>query len=202
VCKSICSRKQAGGHGKRLNVEIDLFPRVSFLIVTSCALLFARRRFRMVPSKASFVFCRWSIAVRKCLDQSARSVLIRKMPRQKAGLKSYEISPARQNCPGQRIASYAHFVARRSFLLKRRQAFQQALLQRAAKPNFFLSRRNTLSQTLQPFGTRCQPCRCLRSSPVPSVVSATESNPTQSVSPSSFLPPRCHPMVSMRRFPI
>ena len=108
----------------------------------------------------------------------------------------------RQNCTGQRIASYAHSVARRSFLLKRRQAFQQALLQRAAKPNFFSSRRNTLSQTLQPFGTRCQPCCCLRSSPVPSVVSATESNPTQSVSPSSFLPPRCHPMVSMRRFPI
>ena len=79
---------------------------------------------------------------------------------------------------------------------------RKALLQRAARPNFFPSRRNTLSQTLQPFGTRCQPCRCLRSSPVPSVVSATESNPTQSVSPSSFLPPRCHPMVSMRRFPI
>ena len=33
-------------------------PRVSLLIVTSCALSFARRRFRSVPSRASFVFCR------------------------------------------------------------------------------------------------------------------------------------------------
>jgi hypothetical protein len=33
----------------------------SFLIVTSCALSFASRRFRSVSSSASFVFCRWSI---------------------------------------------------------------------------------------------------------------------------------------------
>ncbi len=135
-------------------------------------------------------------------DRSARPVPIRKTPRQKAGLKGDEISPAWQNFSGPRFDSYAHFVARRSFLLKRRQASQQPLLQRAARSNFFSARRNTLSQTLQPFGTRCQPCCCLRSSPVPSVVSATESNPTQSVCPSSFLPPRCHPMVSKRRFPI
>lgn len=113
-----------------------------------------------------------------------------------------KVIACRQNYPGQRIAYYAHSVARRSFLLKRRQASQQALLQRAARPNFFSSRRNTLSQTLQPFGTRCQPCRCLRSSPVPSVVSATESNPTQSVSPSPLPPARCHPMQSGERFPI
>jgi hypothetical protein len=36
-------------------------PRVSFLMVTSCALSFARRRLRSVPSSASFVFCRWSM---------------------------------------------------------------------------------------------------------------------------------------------
>lgn len=48
----------------------------------------------------------------------------------------------------------------------------------AAKPN------HTLSQTLQPFGTRCQPCRRFRGSPSASVVSRNESNPTQSVSPS------------------
>ncbi len=113
-----------------------------------------------------------------------------------------KVIACRQNYPGQRIAYYAHLVAKRSCLPGHRQVSRKALLQRAARPNFFPSRRNTLSQTLQPFGTRCQPCRCLRSSPVPSVVSATESNPTQSVSPSSFLPPRCHPMVSMRRFPI
>ena len=113
-----------------------------------------------------------------------------------------KVIACRQNYPGQRIAYYAHLVAKRSCLPGNRQVSRKALLQRAARPNFFPSRRNTLSQTLQPFGTRCQPCRCLRSSPVPSVVSATESNPTQSVSPSSFLPPRCHPMVSMRRFPI
>jgi hypothetical protein len=34
------------------------FLLVSFLIVTSCALSFARRRFRSVPSSASRVFCR------------------------------------------------------------------------------------------------------------------------------------------------
>ena len=112
-----------------------------------------------------------------------------------------KVIACRQNCPGQRIAYCAHFVARRSFLLKRRQAFQQAYYNGLPGPISPLTR-NTLSQTPQPFGTRCQPCCCLRSSPVPSVVSATESNPTQSVSPSSFLPPRCHPMVSMRRFPI
>ncbi|MEY9405466.1 putative XRE-type DNA-binding protein [Bradyrhizobium japonicum] len=33
-------------------------PRVSFLIVTSCALSFARRRLRSAPIKASLVFCR------------------------------------------------------------------------------------------------------------------------------------------------
>jgi hypothetical protein len=135
-------------------------------------------------------------------DRSARSVLLRKTPRQKAGLKGYERSShAGKIAPGQRITYCAHFVARRSFLLKRRQAFQQAYYNGLPGPISPLTR-NTLSQTPQPFGTRCQPCRCLRSSPVPSVVSATESNPTQSVSPSSFLPPRCHPMVSMRRFPI
>ena len=51
-------------------------------------------------------------------------------------------------------------------------------LQRAAKPI------HTLSQTLQPFGTRCQPCRHFRSSLRASVVSRNRSNPTQSVSPS------------------
>jgi len=70
-------------------------------------------------------------------DRSARSVLLRKTPRQKAGLKGYERSShAGKIAPGQRITYCAHFVARRSFLLKRRQAFQQALLQRAAKPYF------------------------------------------------------------------
>lgn len=34
------------------------FLRVNFLIVTSCALSFARRRFLSVPNRASFVFCR------------------------------------------------------------------------------------------------------------------------------------------------
>jgi hypothetical protein len=33
-------------------------PRVSFLIVTSCALSFASRRLRSVPISASFVFCK------------------------------------------------------------------------------------------------------------------------------------------------
>jgi hypothetical protein len=51
-------------------------------------------------------------------------------------------------------------------------------LQWAAKPS------HTLSQTLQPFRTRCQPCRRFRGSPCASVVSRHESNPTQSVSPS------------------
>src|SRR5438552_15607421 len=36
-------------------------PRVSFLIVTSCALSFARRRLRSAPINASLVFCRWSM---------------------------------------------------------------------------------------------------------------------------------------------
>jgi len=135
-------------------------------------------------------------------ERSARSVLIRKTPRLAAGLKSYEISPARQNYPGQRIASCAHSVARRSFLLKRRQAFKQALLQRAARPNFFSSRRNTLSQTLPAFGTRCQPRRCLRSSRWTSVVSSYRSNPTHRVSPSPVQPARCQPLRSRERFPI
>jgi hypothetical protein len=37
-------------------VAIVVLPRVSLLIVTSCALSFARRRFRSVLSSASFVF--------------------------------------------------------------------------------------------------------------------------------------------------
>ena len=119
-----------------------------------------------------------------------------------AGLKGYEISPARQNYPGQRIAYYAHFVARRSCLPGSRQVSRKALLQRAARPNFFPSRRNTLSQTLPPFGARVPAVPLLRSSPGPSVVSRIESNPTQPVSPSSFRPPRCHPMRVERRFPI
>ena len=108
---------------------------------------------------------------------------------------------SRQNYPGQRIASCAHSVARRSFLLKRRQASQQALLQRAARPNFFSSRRNTLSQTLPAFGTRCQPRRCLRSSRWTSVVSSYRSNPTHRVSPSPVQPARCHPLRSRREVP-
>ena len=36
-------------------------PRVNFLMVTSCALSLARRKLRSVPSRASLVFCRWSI---------------------------------------------------------------------------------------------------------------------------------------------
>ena len=36
-------------------------PRVSRVMVTSCALSFARRRLRSAPSSASLVFCRWSI---------------------------------------------------------------------------------------------------------------------------------------------
>ena len=108
----------------------------------------------------------------------------------------------RQNYPGQRIASCAHSVARRSFLLKRRQASQQALLQRAARPNFFSSRRNTLSQTLPAFGARCQPRRCLRSSRWTSVVSSYRSNPTHRVSPSPVQPARCQPLRSRERFPI
>jgi hypothetical protein len=36
-------------------------PRVGFLIVTSCALSFAKRRLRSVRSSASFVFCKWPI---------------------------------------------------------------------------------------------------------------------------------------------
>ena len=162
-----------------------------------------RKRLRPTGAPSwSTAMAGWSVRPARG-DRSARSVLLRKTPRLAAGLKGYERSShARQNYPGQRIAYYAHFVAKRSCLPGNRQVSRKALLQRAARPNFFPSRRNTLSQTLQPFGTRCQPCRCLRSSPVPSVVSATESNPTQSVSPSSFLPPRCHPMVSMRRFPI
>ena len=135
-------------------------------------------------------------------NRSARSVLIRKTPRLATGLKSYEISPTRQNYSGPRFASYAHSVARRSFLLKRRQASQQALLQRAAKPNFFSSRRNTLSQTLPAFGARCQPRRCLRSSRWTSVVSSYRSNPTHRVSPSLLRSARCHPSRSRERFPI
>ena len=107
-----------------------------------------------------------------------------------------KVIACRQNYPGQRIAYCAHFVARRSFLLKRRQAFQQALLQRAARPNFFPSRRNTLSQTLPAFGTRCQPCRCLRSSRGLRSYRPIRSNPTHQSPPLSFLPPRCHPMRS------
>ena len=108
----------------------------------------------------------------------------------------------RKDYPGQRIASCAHFVARRSSLPKRRQAFQQAFLQRAARPNFFSSRRNTLSQTLPAFGTRCQPRRCLRSSRWTSVVSSYRSNPTHRVSPSPVQPARCQPLRSRERFPI
>ena len=136
-------------------------------------------------------------------DRSARSVLLRKTPRLAAGLKGYERSShAGKITPDSESPITLTSSPDEACLPGNRQVSRKALLQRAARPNFFPSRRNTLSQTLQPFGTRCQPCRCLRSSPVPSVVSATESNPTQSVSPSSFLPPRCHPMVSMRRFPI
>ena len=42
----------------------------------------------------------------------------------------------RQNYPGQRIAYYAHFVAKRSCLPGNRQVSRKALLQRAARPNF------------------------------------------------------------------
>ena len=118
------------------------------------------------------------------------------------GAETLRTIACRPNCTGQRIASYAHSVARRSFLLKRRQAFQQALLQRAAKPNFFSSRRNTLSQTLPAFGARCQPRRCLRSSRWTSVVSSYRSNPTHRVSPSLLRSTRCHPSRSGERFPI
>jgi hypothetical protein len=135
-------------------------------------------------------------------DRSARSVPIRKKPRQKVGLKGYETHRSPANYPGPRFDSCAHFVARRSCLPGNRQVSRKALLQRAARPNFFPSRGNTLAQTLQPFGTRCQPCCCSRSSPVPSVVSATESNPTRSVSSSPLPPARCHPMQSGERFPI
>ena len=113
-----------------------------------------------------------------------------------------KVIACRQNCPGQRIAYCAHLVARRSFLLKRRQAFQQALLQRAARPNFFPSQGNTLSQTLPAFGARCQPRRCLRSSRRTSVVSSYRSNPTHRVSPSLLRSTRCHPSRSGERFPI
>jgi len=135
-------------------------------------------------------------------DRSARSVLLRKTPRQKAGLKGYErsshagkITPDSES-PITLTSSPNEVVFRETAKSPGR-----PYCNGPPGPISPLTR-NTLSQTLQPFGTRCQPCRCLRSSPVPSVVSATESNPTQSVSPSSFLPPRCHPMVSMRRFPI
>ena len=82
----------------------------------------------------------------------------------------------------------------------RRQTSQQALLQPAARPNFFSSRRNTLSQTLLAFGTRCQPRRCLRSSRWTSVASSYRSNPTHRVSPSPFQPARCQPLRSLERF--
>ena len=62
-----------------------------------------------------------------------------------------KVIACRQNYPGQRIAYCAHFVARRSFLPGNRQVSRKALLQRAARPNFFPSRRNTLSQTLPSF---------------------------------------------------
>ncbi len=105
-----------------------------------------------------------------------------------------------ENFPGARFDYCAHFVAKRSFLPKRRQASQQALLQPAARPNFFSSRRNTLSQTLLAFGTRCQPRRCLRSSRWTSVASSYRSNPTHRVSPSPFQPARCQPLRSLERF--
>lgn len=141
----------------------------------------------------------WS--VRPARDRSARSADTEDAPPCGGAERLRNVIAGRPNCSGQRITLCAHFVARRSFLLKRRQASQQALLQRAARPNFFPSRGNTLAQTLQPFGTRCQPCRCCRSSPVPSVVSASESNPTWSVSPSLLRSARCHPMQSGERFP-
>jgi hypothetical protein len=66
---------------------------------------------------------------------------------------------------------------RRSYILPPSRIYGTSL-QRAARPN------HTPSQTLQPFGTRCQPCRHVRDFPWASVVSPNESNPTQSVSPS------------------
>lgn len=117
-------------------------------------------------------------------NRSARSVLIRKTPRQKAGLKGYEIPPARKNYPGQRIALCAHLVARRSCLPRCRQAPWKALLQRAARPNFFPSQGNTLSQTLLAFGAECQLHRNLEDcSQRASVVSPRRSKPTCQISP-------------------
>ena len=93
-----------------------------------------------------------------------------------------------QNCP----RLHAHIVAKRCCLLIRRQADKEADTATGRQTLLSLSG-NTPSQTLQPFGIRCQPYRCLRSSFVPSVVSATKSNPTQSVSLSLHRAIRCHP---------
>ena len=43
---------------------------------------------------------------------------------------------------------------------------RKALLQRAARPNFFPSQGNTLSQTLLAFGAECQLRRCLTTAPI------------------------------------
>lgn len=74
------------------------------------------------------------------------------------------------------------------------------ILQRAAKPNFPLTK-NTLSQTLPAFGTRCQPRRCSRNSRWTSVVSSKQSNPIHRVSLSLRHSIRCHPLWSEERFP-
>ena len=58
-------------------------PRVSFLIVTSCALSFARRRFRSVPSRASLVFCRWS------MDLSISSIAFLKLLEARSALQVF-----------------------------------------------------------------------------------------------------------------
>mgnify|MGYP007026700253 CR=1 FL=1 len=73
-------------------------------------------------------------------------------------------------------------AARPGVRTKRGQAPVRLLLQRTAKSSPLMG--HTSSQTLQPFGTRCQPCRHSHGSHCASVVSRNRSNPTQSVSPS------------------
>ena len=93
-----------------------------------------------------------------------------------------------ENFPGARFDYCAHFA--------RQTASQQALLQPAARHNFFSSRRNTLSQTLLAFGTRCQPRRCLRSSRWTSVASSYRSTLLTGSTPLLFSPHganRCGP---------
>ena len=84
--------------------------------------------------------------------RSTRSVLLRKTPRLAAGLKGYERSShAGKITPDSESPITLTSSPNEACLPGNRQVSRKALLQRAARPNFFPSRRNTLSQTLPAF---------------------------------------------------